>query len=84
MVSGIAEKTGFSAAPTSYTSPDYNPAEDYPDLQAGYVCAFWLAISLVLTALCATFAAMDLKVGNLPKSDPGLDFDTPFLDTQNE
>lgn len=46
---------------------DYNPASHYGDIGAGYRAAFWLALCIIGTGLFATFAAMDLRVGDWKK-----------------
>ena len=59
---GIAEKTGFGGG-YAVTAPEYNPFSHYGEIGAGFRVAFWLAIAIIVTALFATFAAMDLKIG---------------------
>ena len=47
---GIAEYTGFSAAPKHYDQPDLNPASHYDQFNAGTLTVLWLCISMLLTA----------------------------------
>ena len=56
---GIAEKTGFGAAPATYAQPDMNPALHYNQLKTGYRIAFGLPITLLLAAFFAFFAVND-------------------------
>lgn len=65
---GIAEKTGFGGAyALAPGEVDHNPASHYGDIGAGYRTAFWLALCIIGTGLFATFAAMDLRVGDWKK-----------------
>jgi cytochrome b-561 len=57
---GIAEKTGFNAAPATYAQPDVNPASHYNQLGSGYRIAFGIPIALLFTAFFAFLAVNDV------------------------